>query len=125
MGHHHHGHAIGRQSLHHLQHFTHHLRIEGAGWFIKEQDAGLHAEGAGYGNPLLLAAGELAGKLMGLLGNADPLQQGHRLVQHLPFGAFAHQDRCQGEVIEYGEMGEQVELLEYHPHLAPNRIDLA
>ena len=74
MGHHHHGHAIGGQSLHHLQHFPHHLRIEGAGWFIKQQDAGLHAEGAGDRHPLLLAARELAGKLMGLFRNSDPLQ---------------------------------------------------
>ena len=36
---------------------------------------GLHGQRAGDGDPLLLAAGELRRVLVGLVGDADPLEQ--------------------------------------------------
>ena len=125
MGDDNHGHAIGGELLHHLQHLLHHLRIEGTGGFVKQHQARLHAERTGDGDPLLLAAGELAWKFVGLLTNANPLQQLQGFALHLGLGSLAHQHRRQGEVVEHAQVREQVELLEHHPHLAANGLDVA
>src|SRR5690606_23298817 len=45
--------------------------VEGAGGLIAEQDAGALGDGAGDGDALLLAAGELAGEVIGAVGQAD------------------------------------------------------
>ena len=62
---------------------------------------------------------------MGLLANANPLEQPQRFELHLGLGLLAHQHRRQGEVGEHAQVREQVELLEHHPHIAANRFDVA
>ena len=44
----------------------------------KSMSLGLHRQRPGDRGPLLLAAGQLAGQLVGLVGDADPVQQLHR-----------------------------------------------
>src|SRR3712207_7047434 len=51
------------------------LRVEGAGRLVEEHDLGLHCEPAGYGDALLLTPRQALGVLVGLLGDADPLQK--------------------------------------------------
>jgi hypothetical protein len=51
------------------------LRVEGAGGLVGEQDLGIAGEGAGDADALLLAAGELAGVGLGLVGEADQVEE--------------------------------------------------
>jgi len=83
--------------------------IEGSGGFVGEEDAGLAGEGAGDGNALFLAAGEVGGVSVALVGEADRFEQfgggpgglGHAFE-------FAHD----ADVLFGGEGGEEVEALE-------------
>ena len=86
---------------------------------------GLHGEGAGDGDALLLAAGELAGVLVGLLGDADAFQQLHGVGLDLGAGAMAHANRGEGDVLHGRQMREEVELLEDHADLAADGGDVA
>ena len=81
---------------------------------------GLHRQRAGDRDPLLLTAGELGRVLVGLVGDADSLEQllGPRPRRRhglLP----AHLGRAERHVVEDGLVGEQVERLEDHPDVGP------
>ena len=60
------------------------LRIEGAGRLVREKKGRLVREGARNRDPLVLAARELRGKDVGLLGDADLLEQLEGAVAALP-----------------------------------------
>ncbi len=66
------------------------------------------------GDPLLLAAGELVGVLVGLSLNAHPLEQTERpgfgLLRAQPQGMH----RRHHQVFQHRHMGEEVELLKHH-----------
>ena len=87
----HHGHAAAGKLHHDVQYLVDHLRIKRAGRLVEHHRLGVHGERAGDGDALLLAAGELGGRLGGLLGHAHAGEQLHgaglRLVllhpQHL------------------------------------------
>ena len=68
---HHHGDTAVGQGFHHLQHFADHLRIQRRGWFIKQDDLRRGGKGAGDGDALLLAAGELSGHLPRFIRETD------------------------------------------------------
>ena len=62
--------------------------------------------------------------LLGLLSNAHLLQEQHGVFpggwRRLPL----HPHWSQGDVLQDGEVGKQVELLEHHPHPFTNALDL-
>ena len=62
--------------------------------------------------------------LVGVVGQAHPLQQRQRLLARLRGRGAPDLARRQGDVVEDGEVGEQVELLEHHPHLAPDGVEV-
>ena len=101
MGYHHHGHAIKGQLPHHIQHLSHLLGIEGTGGLIEKHDSWFHAKGPSNGHPLLLAATQLTGELIGLGTDAHPLQQGQSLLPHLRPRPFTHPNWRQQEVVEH------------------------
>jgi hypothetical protein len=72
VGHAEHGHALFRELDHGVEHFLDHLGVKGGGRLVEQHDLRLHAERAGDGHALLLAAGELARVLVRLLGDLDP-----------------------------------------------------
>ena len=76
--HHHHRHPALGQLGHHVEHLFDHLQVQRAGWLVEEHDLGLHRQRPRDRHALLLAAGELAGVLAGLLGDAHTPQQLHR-----------------------------------------------
>ncbi|MGX1273645.1 hypothetical protein RKD18_006839 [Streptomyces phaeoluteigriseus] len=49
--------------------------VEGGGGLVEEDDAGAEGEGARDGDALLLAAGELPGVGVGLVGEADAVEE--------------------------------------------------
>ena len=119
-----HGHALARQLDHDVEHFLDHLGVERRGRLVEQHDLGPHAERAGDRHALLLAARELAGILQRLLGDAHPLQQVHGDLLGVLLGHLLHPDRRQGQVLEDGEVREQVERLEHHADLAADRLDV-
>jgi hypothetical protein len=57
------------QADHRVEHFLDHLRVERRGRLVEQHDLGLHAQRAGDGDALLLAARKLAGIFVCLLGD--------------------------------------------------------
>lgn len=89
------------------------LRVEGAGGLVGEQHLGVACEGAGDADALLLAAGELGGVGLGLVGEADEVEQLQRLAG--PLVPRRTEDfEGQLDVVLDGPGGEQVEVLEDH-----------
>jgi len=71
---------------------------------------------------LLLASRQLTGILGGLVENLHPVKKSlgdlfSLLTRHVP-----NPNRTQSAVLENGQVREEIELLEYHPDIAPNQI---
>ena len=60
---------------------------------------------------------------LGLLGNAHPFQLLHGPLFGLGLGHLAHPHRRQRQVLQHGEVREQVELLEHHAHILADLFD--
>lgn len=86
----------------------------------KEDDLWLHGQAAGDGHALLLAAGDLIGKAVGLLRQPDHAQQFQPGGGRLRRGFTQEADRADGEVLQDRQVGEEVEGLEDHAH-APSQ----
>ena len=87
MGNHHHGHAVGCQLFHDLQHLAYHLRIQGGCGLVKQHNVRIHGKGTRDGHPLLLSAGELSRIGLRLVRQPHPGQQ----FKGLPAGfLFSH-----------------------------------
>ena len=56
MGHQKHGHAIGGQRADHRENFADQFGVEGGGRLVEQHNLGLHRQGAGNGDALLLPA---------------------------------------------------------------------
>ena len=89
----------------------------------KRMISGLHAEAPGDGHPLLLAAGDLARILVGQLEDLDPLEVADGRLPGLSVRLFPDPDRREGAVFEHRQVGEEVEVLEYHPHVPADLVD--
>ena len=63
------------QVAHDVEHVAHQLGVEGRGGLVEEHELGVHGQGPGDGHPLLLAAGELVGVVVDLVGQAHPLEE--------------------------------------------------
>jgi hypothetical protein len=109
-----HGHAFFGQVAHDAQDFVAQLGVERAGGFVEEHDSGLHREGAGDGDSLLLAAGELRRVGVGFLVEADFREELARQMFRFGAGHAFYDDGGFGDVFENGEVREEVEGLENH-----------
>jgi hypothetical protein len=74
---------------------------------------------------LLLAAGELRGVFVRLLGDAYPREEVACSLLGLLARHVLHPHRRERQVLEHGEVREQVEALEHHADLAAHGVDLA
>ena len=73
----------------------------------------------------MLAPRKLTGEFLGLLLDADPIQQVEGLGLDLGTGPSTHQRGGQHEVVQHREVGKQIELLKHHAHLSADGVDLA
>ena len=124
MGDHQHGHAVLGEADHGVEHLLDHFRIERGGRLVEQHDLRVHAERARDRDPLLLAAGQLAGIFVGLLRDLDPLEVMQRDLLGFLLRHLAHPDRRQRAVFQHGEMRKQVEMLEHHADVAAHLVDL-
>ncbi len=90
--------------------------VEVARRFVGEDDFRFVDEGAGDGDPLLLATGELIGFVVAAVGEAD---EGEQIINQggVFLDIFAIQQKGQGDIFCRAEGGEQVEELENKTHL--------
>ncbi|KAG0772046.1 hypothetical protein G6F22_016013 [Rhizopus arrhizus] len=121
MGHDHQRGAGAGQFLDHAEHFGHQFRVQRRGRLVEQQHFRLQGQRAGNRHALLLAARQLAREGIGLVGQAHPLQQRARLLLGLRARHAAHGDGRLDDVLQRGQVREQVELLEDHAHLQPQR----
>ena len=108
------GHAAAGQLPDDVQDLLDHFRVQSGGWLVKKHDLRLHGHGPDDGQPLLLAAGELPGILIGLVPQTHPAQQGHGLLFRLILGDLLFQNRGQCHIFQHRQVGEHIEMLEHH-----------
>jgi len=123
VGHHHGGHAGLLADLHQLLlQIAAGEGIQGAEGFIQEQQPGANRQGAGDRHPLLHAAGEFTGVLVGGMAETHEL---NALFDALALlgrrGAAHHIVHRQGDVLAHGLPGQQRVVLEHH-HPLGSRI---
>ena len=93
------------------------LRVEGAGGLVAQQDLWLGRQGTGDADALLLAPGQLRRVLLGVVRQADAVEQfGDALVDGLA-RQVAGQGQRQRHVVGDGLGRQQVEVLEDHADL--------
>ena len=88
-------------------------RVERARGLVAQHDLGVVGQRAGDGDALLLAAGELAGIAVGLVGELDHLEQLAGALLALALGRAAQLQR-ERDVAQHGALLEQAEVLEDH-----------
>ena len=119
-----HGHAVFGQADHGVQHFFDHFGVERRGGLVKQHDFGRHAQGAGNGYALLLAARELAGVFERLLRDTHAGEVFHGDGLGLVLAQSARTHGGQGAVLQNGQVRKQVELLKHHAHFLAHRIHI-
>ena len=118
--------ALLRQIEHNVQHLADHFGVKGCSHFIEQQNFRVHRQCADDGNALLLAAGQLPRVAPGLVQQVHAVQQGLGFLLYLVFGTLGHLERSQHNVVQHGQMREQLIALEYHADaLAQTRQPLA
>ena len=81
--------------------------VQVAGWFVGEQDGGFVGEGAGDGDALLFAAGELAGEVICAGGKAERAEEVHGAFFGRGLG-FSGDHLRQDDVFQGRKFGEEV-----------------
>ncbi|VXB00283.1 exported hypothetical protein [Arthrobacter sp. 9V] len=114
VGDHDHGHAFFGQLDHDVQHFVDHFGVQRGRWLVEQHHFRLHGKSTGNSHTLLLAAGELGGKLRGLVSDAYTLKEGHGFFVGRALGHLLDLDGAQCDVLKNRLVGEQVEGLEDH-----------
>ena len=125
MGDDQHGDAGVGQLLHQLQDLADHFGVQRGGRLIEEDDVRVHGQGAGNGDALLLAAGQALGVGVGLVGQADAGQQLFGALVSFLLVLQLEQGGGQAEVLLDRQVREEVEVLEHHPHLLADGINVA
>ena len=119
MGDDHQGGSAAGQVPDDREHLADQLRIQGRGRLVEHDQPRLQRERAGDRDALLLPAGQLPRIGLGLVGEPDPLQQRPAALVRLSPGAAAVREQSLGDVVQDGQMREEVEVLEDEPDARP------
>ena len=121
---HHYGCTLGIYSREEFHYAVGGLVVEVAGGLVGDDDGRSVQEGTGYGDALLLAAGELMGHLAGFILHTYVLENffdaDGTLDGILPSGSLEDE----GQIVFDRAVGQQLEILEYHTHLPAQHLDL-
>src|SRR5690606_29710633 len=104
--------AGGIELLEHRHDLLRSMAVEGAGWLIRQQDLGIVDQRPSNRHPLLLAAGELRGKMVGAGRKMHPLEAVSRTLDALGMGDMGI-EQGQADIVESARASKQVELLEH------------
>ena len=111
---------LAGEVAHHDQHLADELRVERRRDLVEQHHVRLHHQRAGDRDPLLLAARELVRMLSRLLLEPDLGEQLVRTLLGLRPRLLADPPRREREVVDHGQVREQVELLEDDPDPLPD-----
>ncbi|MNI74087.1 hypothetical protein D3C73_1301510 [compost metagenome] len=102
-----------------LKHLTHQLRIKSGGWFIQQQQLGLHGKSPGDANALLLASGQMLGIIMSPFRKPHLLQLLFGDLRSFAIIHFFNDLQAFLYIIQRCPMLEQIEMLKNHRCLLP------
>ncbi|KJK21189.1 hypothetical protein UB46_28705 [Burkholderiaceae bacterium 16] len=119
-----HCHAVLSQAFHDVQHLPHHLRVQRTRRLIKQHDGWVHRQRACDGNPLLLPTGEMLKMRFSLVAKTDAFEQCERLLLRLTLALRRDLCRCETDVLDHGQMREEIELLKNKANVAAEFIDV-
>ncbi len=111
-----HGHALVGERLHDAEHLADRLGVERRGRLVEQHDVGLHRQRPGDRDALLLAARQRRRVLPRLVGEPDLAQQLGSAGLRRAARHAEHGERTDRDVAQNREMGEELEILEHHPH---------
>ena len=112
------------QVAHDREHVADELGVERRGRLVEEHELGVHRQRPGDGDALLLAAGELRREGVVLVGQPDLLEVVPGDPLGLGLASLEHPSLGDGEVLEHGQVREEVELLEHHADPAADLVDV-
>ena len=110
-----HRHARLGKVTHHSKHLEAQLWVQSGGRLIEQHHVRIECERTRYRDPLLLPAREPQGMLLSLFLKSDLSKQRHGSLVRLVFRTTDNTALCQRDVVENGEVREEVESLEHHP----------
>ena len=117
--------ALARQLAHQREDVADQLGVERRRRLVEEQQVGPEREGPDDADPLLLAAGELERVGAATTAETDALEQRLRLRHHLGRRAALHAQRTLRDVLQDGEVREEIEVLEDHRRAVAERGERA
>ena len=107
-----------------IEHLADELGVESGRDLVEEDDLRRHHQRARDRDALLLAARELVRVLAGLLREPDDVEELARAQLGLGPGELPDPPRREREVVDHGQVREEVELLEDDPDPLPDRRDV-
>ena len=114
MGYADHGHALFRQQAKCIENLAHQLRIERRGYLIQQHVVGLHGQGTGNGQTLLLTTGHLGRVHIQLVTQANVLQFLFGNLDRFFFAHFLDDSGGQRRILQYRHVGKGIPLLKHH-----------
>ena len=117
VGDQHHGHAAFGQGLDHTQHFAGELWVQRGCHFVEQHHLRLHGQRPGNRHALLLAARELFGVRLRLVGQAHLLQRAGGNGAGVGSRHILHGLGREGDVLLHRQVGEEVVALEHDAHV--------
>ena len=114
VGDHDHRHTVGGKLLHNLQNLAHHFGVQGAGRLVKQQNIGVHRQGAGNRHALLLPARKLRRVGFGFFCQPHALQQAEGFLLGGGFVGLFQLHGRQHHIAQHVQIVEQIKMLKHH-----------
>ena len=113
-----------RELLHQAEHFLHPLRVQRGCRLVEQDHVGIGRHRSADAHALLLASGERGGIGIGLVGQADALENLAASGVGLGLGHAVDHDHALGDVLQRSLVGEQRIVLEHERRASSQREDL-
>src|SRR6218665_2877913 len=120
----HHGHSVADQFAHHGQHLAHHLRVERARGFVKQDQRWFHRQRTRDRHALLLATRQMVRADMGLVLQTHAPEQTDAAGLCLLHGLALQAAQRQRDVFQRAQVRKKIEALEHEADPLPVSIDV-
>ena len=120
-----HGHAVGSELAHDLEHLSHDLGVERGGRLVEQHNLRIHAQGTSDGHALFLTTGQAAHGGVRELFESHARQMLHRNFFSLGLAHLFERDGRKRAVVEHIHVVEQVKALEHHTDVLTQFVNVA